>query len=125
MTFEEANKIFKSWQSYMEIVDKLGKIFHELPESFLPYPPKVLEEALNIVAEKYFYAGDKKKSETIQETMGGFLFMHTDDEKALDSMCKTLDLILKHPELKDTYIEKLKESKDYWLKLKYKTEENI
>jgi hypothetical protein len=118
MTFEEAEKIFKSWQGYMEIVDKLGKIFIQLPESFLPYPSDILEEALNIVAKDFFDNGNKKMSNTIQETMSGYLTMHTDDEVALASMHHSLELMSKHPKLKETYLETLKECQDFWLKKK-------
>lgn len=118
MTSEEANKIFKSWQEYMEIADKLDKLFAQLPESFLPYPSDILEEALNIVAKRYFDAGNKKMSETIQHTMSAFLSLHTKDEEALVSMNQGLKLILDNPELKKTYLEKLEECRDSWLKKK-------
>lgn len=118
MTSEEADKIFKSWQEYMEIVDKLDRIFSQLPESFLPYPPEILEEALNIVAKRFFDTGDKKMSETVQETMSAFLTMHANDEDAIASMHQSLGLMLNHPKLKETYLEKLKECRDSWLKKK-------
>jgi len=68
MTTEKAEKIFKSWQEYMEIADKLQKILGpSIPESFLPYPPEILEEALNITAEKFFDAGDKRKLKLLKK----------------------------------------------------------
>jgi len=118
MTKEEARKIFDSWREYMEIADKLRKLFVSIPESFLPYPKETLEEALNIIAKNYFDAGDKEKVNTIQTTMAGFLWCHEKDEEAIEGMHRTLDLMLKNPDLKKIKIEKLKECKDSWAKLK-------
>ena len=53
MTLNEALIIYKSWQDYMEIGDKFFRLMLPIPESFLPYPADILEEALNIVAEHY------------------------------------------------------------------------
>ena len=57
MTLNEALIIFKSWQDYMEIADKFFRLMLPIPESFLPYPADILEEALNIVAKHYFANG--------------------------------------------------------------------
>src|SRR4030042_4110955 len=103
MTKEEARKIFKSWQDYMEIADKLHKLFCHVPESFLPYPVDTLEEALNITAKDYFDSGDKEMSENIQRTMSYYLtsFYFTEsgvtgskitDEGSIESMKRELDL---------------------------------
>ena len=53
MTFSEANEIFKIWnQWYWPCHFILESIFiGKIPESFLPYQPFILEEALNIVAK--------------------------------------------------------------------------
>lgn len=118
MTFDEADKIFKSWQEYVEIAGKLEKIFSTIPESFLPYPVEILEEALNIVAKRYFDTGDRKMSKTIQETIAAFLWTHEKDETAIESMEKNLDLMLKHPELREVKLAKLKECRDSWAKIK-------
>lgn len=123
MTFEEANKIYKGWQAYMEIVDKLSTIFNQLPESFLPYPAEVLEEALNIIAQKYIDDGDKKMYDTVQGTMWGFLPNHIADAEAMESMNRALELMMKHPELKNTYLENLRKTRNNWLKISIKRNE--
>jgi len=71
MTFEDANKIFQDWQRYMEINNKLSKIFmgFSLPKSFLPYPMEVLEEAINIVAKAY---SDNKDDDFDQYSFSSF-----------------------------------------------------
>ena len=130
MTFEEANKIFKDWKEYMEIADKLSRLFIVVPESFLPYPVETLEEALNIIAKYYFDTGDKKASNNIQETMGAYLtgyYLSSDsndklvikdnmltDEEGLRKMKRDLDFMLEHPELLEAKLESLKKARDSW-----------
>lgn len=134
MTFEEANKIFKRWQSYQEIADKLGQLFIVVPESFLPYPVEILEEALNIVAKGYFDSGDKKAADNIQESMGRYLtgyYLSSDsngklvvkddkltDEEVLKKMKQELDFILEHPDLLKAKLENLKVARDSWAEFK-------
>jgi hypothetical protein len=108
MTFTEAENIFKSWKEYVNFANKLSQIFSKIPESFLPYPLEVLEEALNVVAKKHFDNGDTEMAKNIQLTMAAFLFSHTNDEEAIISMNQSLELILKNPELKNTSLENLR-----------------
>jgi hypothetical protein len=119
MTPQEAEKIFRAWQEYIEINDKMDKVFSSIPESFLPYPVKVLEEALNIEAKKYFDAGDKKMSRNIQEVMCT-LIRYKDDEEALKSIHQKLDLILNNPEIKEVILAGLKNTCDFWADFKAK-----
>lgn len=129
MTIIEAHVIFKSWQDYMEIAEKLNHLMLPIPESFLPYPADVLEEALNIVAEHYFDSGNKRMSENIKESMAAYLtFSITNaqtgarltDEEAITNMKKTLDLIEKNPELKKAILKSLKECQERWIKSRMK-----
>lgn len=84
MTLAEANKIFKNWgQWYWPCHFILHSIFlSKIPESFLPYPQNVLEEALNIVAKHYRDNGDLQASGNIQESIAS-LGAYTKDEEAL------------------------------------------
>lgn len=131
MTFEEANKIFKRWQNYQEIADKLGKLFIVVPESFLPYPVEILEEALNIIAKAYFDSGDKKAAVDIQNSMGRYLTGYylpiegsvvtgkkLTDEEVLIRMKRELDFMLENPELLKAKLENLKEARDSWAEFK-------
>jgi len=115
MTTEEANKIFQSWKEYIEINDKLWKIFTDIPESFLPYPKEVLEEALNIIAKSYFDAGDRKTCDSIQANMCT-LIKYKDDEEAIKAIVDSF--ILKDPGLRKTYLANLKKARDSWAKSK-------
>jgi len=133
MTLEEANKIFEHWKGYSEIADKMHKIFLVVPESFLPYPIDILEEALNIVAKHYFDSGDKRTANIIQETMmlqlGGYC-LGTDsegktkvvdkitDEEVLQKMKKDLDFMLDNPELLKVKLDNLKKSAESWAALR-------
>lgn len=115
MTIEEAQIIFKDWQYFAEINDKLSKVFFDIPESFLPYPIDMLEEALNMVAKQYFESGDKKTSEALQTSIATLLF-YKDDVVALDSIINSE--MLKNQKLKDAFLKNLENSRDSWLEFK-------
>jgi hypothetical protein len=121
VTQEEAEKIFKSWLDYLETADKFSKLMLPVPESFLPYPVKMLEEAMNIVAKDYFDSGDHKYAKSIQDNMGhlarsfkGGRLMT--DEEALEEMKSTLDMILQDTKLMKLLLRNLKESQKSWMK---------
>ena len=125
MTINEAQVIFKSWQTYMEIADKFNRLMLPVPESFLPYPADVLEEALNIIAKYFFDSGDKKMSENIINSMSYLLpfFMtkaetrsRCTDEEVITDMKKMSDLIEQDPKLKKALLKSLKECQDSWVK---------
>lgn len=115
MNFDEANNIYKIWkQWYWPCHFMLHSIFmSKIPSSFLPYPTKVLEEALNIVAEDYFNAGDKNASKTIQDSISS-LAAYSEDEEALDQAAK----ILSDPKFRKvtlSYISNFKTDWNDWL----------
>lgn len=132
MTLDEAQIIFKKWQQYQEIADKMGTIFLTVPESFLPYPEDVLEEALNIIAKSYFDSGNKEVANNIQESMGRYLTGYylpagkgleitgdkLSEEEVLRKMKEELDFMFQHPELLEAKIENLKRSRDSWAEFK-------
>ena len=118
MTTEKANKIFRNWKEYVEINDKLSKIFMAIPESFLPYPIEVLEEALNIIAKSYFDKRDYKACHVVQEsicTLGSY----KDDEEAIKTIID--DFILKDSKSRELFLANLKKARDSWAKLKEST----
>ena len=131
ISIEEAQKIFREWQNYQEIADKMGTIFITVPESFLPYPADLLEEALNIIAKSYYDSGDKEASKNIQESVGRHLtgyYYHFDnssnknvvtdtlasDEEVIRNMRRELDFMLNNPELLKTKLDSLKRSQNSW-----------
>jgi hypothetical protein len=123
MTKEEARVIFKSWQDYMEIADKFFRLFAQIPESFLPYPVRTLEEALNIVARDYLDSGNERMVNVIHESMGAHLSAFYNgkgtiitDEEAITNMKDMLDLIEGNPELKRALVKSLRESQSFWMK---------
>ena len=52
MTLVEARKVTQIYGKYLEVIAGKLHIFFlaRVPESFLPFPKKILEEAINIVA---------------------------------------------------------------------------
>ena len=115
MTFTEANKIFKNWGKwYWPCHFILHSIFlNKIPESFLPYPQDVLEEALNIVAKHYHDVGDIKASKNIQESIVS-IWTYTKDEEALQQASE----VLSNPKMRKvmlTYITNYKNDWTDWL----------
>lgn len=116
MTREEAEIVFRDWQAYAEINDKLFQLLgSSIPKSFLPYPPDILEEALNMIAKVYFDAGDDNTHTMIQECLNNIRF-YKDDEEAISNIVNGVRL--RHAELRKVFISKLQKSKDSWAKLK-------
>lgn len=133
MTIEKAQKIFKSWQEYMEIADKLHSIFRIVPESFLPYSVDELEEGLNIMAKDFFESGNKTASNNIQNMMvlhlGGYHLISNkgkdvstkkklSDMEVLKEMRNDLNLILENEELLQAKLSNLNRIKESWLEFK-------
>jgi hypothetical protein len=113
MEYSEANKIWNIWRHwYWPCHFILGSIFFgSVPESYLPYPKEVLEEAINIIAKRYWDEGDKKMSDTIQDTMGSLL-AYEKDEEALESLAK----LSSNPEMRKAMLDFIANYKKDWLK---------
>jgi hypothetical protein len=82
VTLNEAYGIFSVWKNWhWPCHFLLNSVFcATIPESFLPYPPDVLEEALNIVAKDFFDRGDIQTSKKIQEAMCSLLCYKKNEE---------------------------------------------
>lgn len=115
MTTDEAKKIFRSWQDFVEIADKFFRLFLPIPNSFLPYPKETLVEGLNIVSKYCFDSGDKKLATLIQDTMHSYLPRCEEDEKALEGIKDRLNMVFGNPDLKKTLIENLHKGRDHWI----------
>jgi hypothetical protein len=123
MTDDEANIIFARWQQYTEIIDKFRALMLTPPPSFLPYPPDVLEDAINIVAKSYFDSGDSKTAITLQRHMTLSLGRYfrpeknrtVTDEEALAEMAERLSLILSNPPLKAELLGNLRNLQRGWM----------
>lgn len=85
MTLEKADKIVNIFGKHMEHTQgKLIFIFStHIPESFLPFPRDVLEEALNIVATHHYDMGNQKAVELIQNSIMSLSFYKNDEEAVL------------------------------------------
>ncbi|MBF8250178.1 MAG: hypothetical protein HW400_779 [Candidatus Levybacteria bacterium] len=118
MTLEEADKISRDWKAFAEINDKLWKIFTSIPESFLPYPSKILEEALNIVAKSYYDERDIKTSDIIKNSIS-LLIKYKKDEDAIEDIAD--NFILKNPKSREAYLSSLKRTRDFWLESRKKS----
>jgi hypothetical protein len=115
MTFIEADKIFQTWSRwYWPSHFMLHAIFiSKIPESFLPYPLAILEEALNIIVEHYQKSGDLQMSQNIQETMIGLSY-YVEDKEALQQATE----LFSKPEMLEgiqAYISQYKVMWQSWL----------
>jgi len=116
MTREEAAIVFRDWQAYAEIHDKLLQLFgRSIPQSFLPYPPEVLKKAMDIVASVYSNVGDDTTYSMIQDATSTLL-CYKDDEEAISNIVDGIRL--KRAEFRKIFISKLKRSRDNWAKIK-------
>jgi len=94
-----------AWGKYLEVIHgKLMLVFmSKIPESFLPFPKEMIEEAVNKIAEQHWNQGNKQAVETLQSTIP-FLMAYANDEDAFASAAerfkdkKYLDVVL--PSLK-------------------------
>jgi len=113
MTLNEADKIVKIWGKYLEYSSgKLVLIFDSyIPESFLPFPKKILEEALNIVAEHYHGMGDNEAAELMQRGIA-LLLGYTDDEEAILQAAKTFN----NPKWREAILPVFKKFHEDWIK---------
>lgn len=113
MQFDEADKVFKTWSKwYWPCHFMLRAIFiGKIPESFLPYPKNVLEEALNIIAKDYYDKGDVETSRGIQGAIA-YLGSYAEDEKALEQASQTFF----NPKMKETVLLYITNYKKDWIK---------
>jgi hypothetical protein len=111
MTIYEAKKISNIWsQWYCPTHFILFSIFgHHIPESFLPYPKDILEEALNIVAKLYYNNGDYQASKDIQESRSSF-FTYEKDADALNRASKDFSNL----EIMETRLRMISSFKKEW-----------
>lgn len=112
MTFEHADKIVTIYGRYLEYCSKITFVFlTKIPESFLPFPKDIIEEALNIMAEHYYKIGDMHGVNLMRETCAE-LIPYIDDEEALLEAAK----LFNNKEWRDAFIPSLKQMQKDWLK---------
>ncbi|MEK7520048.1 MAG: hypothetical protein AAB581_02290 [Patescibacteria group bacterium] len=92
MTLDEASKIVQIWGIYLEYFQgKLIFIFSaSIPESFLPFPLKTIEEAVNIVTEQHHNTGNQEAVRALQVGIAA-LSAYADDEEAVLSAAKAFN----------------------------------
>ncbi len=113
MTVQEADKIRKIWGIYLEYCfGRFNMLFQgNIPESLLPFPKPVLEEALNILDRHYFEQKDKHAMNLMRET-SMLLELYHDDISMLDKAGKNFN----NPELRKKIADSIKEWQLDWLK---------
>lgn len=120
MTNSEAHKIFKAWQEFAEINDKLRQLFMgSLPQSLLPYPKSDLEKAISVVANETAQRGDMQSADKIIE-YGYTLMSYEEDNEAFKNIYKFMKMCAESKELRLQCLKNLQECKDSWDQHKHK-----
>jgi len=114
MTLDEAQKIVNIYSIFLHHVS--GKLIYvfgtNIPESFLPFPIKILEEALNIVAKHYHDSGNLVFAKRLQECIGD-LGGYMDDEIAVLLAAETF----KNTEWRQAILPQFKKFQKDWIEM--------
>ena len=112
MIIDTASKIVDIWGKHIEYCSKLHNIFvPHIPESFLPFPKEIIEEASNIITEQHYKNGDKGKGDSIKNTES-FLLYYINDEEAILKSAK----LWNESAFREVMLPALKESQKNWIK---------
>jgi hypothetical protein len=108
----DADKVVGVWGKYLECCqDRLSAVFlGGIPESLLPYPVQVIEDALNDMARYYHSRGDHDAVAVIQGVMGP-LASYRADRDALANAAKTFST----PAMEEIVLERLRAVQRRWI----------
>lgn len=113
MTLDEASKIVHIWGVYLEYLSRINFVIFgaSAPESILPFPKSVIEEASNMIAEQHFKNGNKEAVNMIQAAAANLLAYKDDEEALLNAVKNWSD-----PKWREVFLPTLKESQVDWIK---------
>lgn len=112
MDIDKASKIVNIYGKHLEHCSKLNFIFgSNIPESFLPFPKDVIEEASNILAEHHFNNGNKTAVSSIENAKAG-LIGYINDEEAILKSAK----LWNEPAWRESMLPAFKEFQKSWIK---------
>ncbi len=111
MDISEAKQIFDVWRKWVwPCHSMLFTIFcGQIPESFLPYPEDVLNEALTMMANYYYKYGNKEIAEAIIGTRD-YISFYTKDEESVEMLKKLLEI----PGMQEALLENISRYKKDW-----------
>lgn len=122
MTYEEARVIYHAWRVYMEVAGKLRLLKLTPPETFLPYPAKTLETALNMMSGYYVREGGEgfDTAVGIKESISDYLAPYLGatpltDRDALEGMSKSLTAMLDDEQLRYDLLLELARAQQKWI----------
>jgi len=114
MTLEKASKIIEIYGIHLEYCSKLIYVFSSsIPESFLPFPKGIIEEAANVLAEHHFKNGNKIAVNSIENAKAA-LISYIDDEKAITESIK----LWNDPTWRQSILLAFKDFQKNWIKTK-------
>ncbi len=111
MTTKEADNIFKVWQQWFwPFHSLLFSLFQSnIPESFLPYPKDILNEALDIILQRYNQ--NSKEYEAINITKSAVLSFYENDKDAFDMFLRMFEI----PEMINIKSDSIKKFTGDWM----------
>lgn len=113
MTIREAGKIVEIWGRYLEFCSKLIVVFgHKIPDSFLPFPKDILDEAIDIIIDQYHKEGNKHMINVLEESRYDLYIRYVNDEEALINAAE----MFSNSELRQALATSLKELQQEWIK---------
>lgn len=89
MNLKQAQKVVSDYGGFIEYAlyrYNVVVFLEGIPESLLPYPPPVIEDAINIVAKYYHDYGNNKKAEALHECHACLRFFKDDEKSILEAV---------------------------------------
>ncbi len=113
MTLDEADKIVKIWGKHVEYFNRIALLLFgaSAPESILPFPKNIIQEACNMVAEHHHNNGNLEIVRAI-ESCEAFLLVYNDDAESLLQAAK----LWNDPKWRENLLPALKQSQADWIK---------
>lgn len=88
-TLEEADSITRIYGSFIERTSFLTMVFlNDIPESFLPYPKRILVGALERSRRYFMSIGNKDHASVISSVMIGLVGYNNNDDEAFEKAAK-------------------------------------
>lgn len=112
MKVEHALKIVHVWGRHLDqIHGRLMMVFMmKIPESLLPFPLTIIEEAVKVLGEHFESEGRTKDLEDLR-TGSVFLMWYIDDTLAIEEAAKNLN----NPKWRDSMIPGLRQVQQTWV----------
>ncbi len=109
LTLEEADGITRIYGSFLERTSFLTMVFlNDIPESFLPYPKRILIGALERSRQHFISIGNTEHASVINSIMIGLVGYNNNDEEAFEKAAKNFS----DQNWRKIFVKTLRETRD-------------